>query len=250
MGPSQAIISKRGYLANILTIPPLIYPFQYNPIRLSDSKQVTWGKKDQVPPQQAGGGGFGAGASVGISGGGISGGIEGFGALGASAETLGRTFSKADFHKFDSEGDRTLSFQLIVDGRDKRPGEPARRRNEAGDILADLAILRSFVYPKLGELLDVLGAAFNSDSESFVKNWFNEPPTALLILGDLTVEGFVTDLRINETLFNADLDPVRAEVDITLIEKVDSFTFASDSVKRLSRTFFHSAIEDIGNVFF
>ncbi len=222
-------LSQRGYLANVLTIPPLIYPFQYNPKQLTDSKQVTWSKKDVITPAAEGDGLLGA-----------------LTAFESAVEKLGRTFSKADFRKFEAEGERTLSFQLIVDGREQRPGEPARRRNEEGDILADLAILRSFVYPQLGELMDILGAAFSGEPECI--SWFNEPPTALLIMGDLSVEGFVSNLRINETLFNSSLDPVRAEVDITLIEKIDSLSFVLDSVKRLGRTFYHTAYEDIGNV--
>lgn len=244
MTSSHTVQSQRGYLANILTIPPLIYPFQYNPNRLSDSKQVTWGKSDVITPALTSGAGLGAAsASLGAAG-------ASFSAFGSTAEglvaQLGRTFSKADFHKFDAEGDRTLSFELVIDGREQRPGEPARRRNDDGDILADLAILRSFVYPQLGELMDVLGAALGGDLSCV--SWFNEPPTALLIMGDLSVEGFVSNLQITETLFNQDLNPVRAEVQVTLIEKVDSLSFVLDSVKRLGRTFYHTAYEDIGNV--
>jgi hypothetical protein len=61
------------------------------------------------------------------------------------------------------------------------------------------------------------------------------------------VEGFITDLKITETLFNADLDPVRAEVEVTMVEKIDSLSFIIDSVKRLGRTFYHTAYEDIGD---
>ena len=244
MSLSHTVQAKRGYLANPLTIPPLIYPFQYNPTQLSDSKSVTWGKKSLVYQKQEiearGIEGIGAFTSN------ISGGVGP--TFEAGVAVLGRTFSAADLHKFYAEGDRTLSFQIAIDGREKRPGEPDRRRNEAGDILADLAILRSFVYPQVADWLDILGAVFGDECDRWVKLWFNEPPTALLVLGDLTVEGFVSDLRINETLFNDNLDPVRADVDITLIEKIDSLSFAIDSVKRISRTFYHTAYEDIGNV--
>jgi hypothetical protein len=235
MSLSQTVIAKRGYLANITTLPPLIYPFQYNPVRLTDSKQVTWGKRLPIPPAPKKGGLLGAvAAATGIS----------------SPETMARKFSKADLHRFESEGDRTLTFQLVLDGRDQRPGEPKRRRNDGGDILADLAILRSFVYPKIGELSQLVGAALGGgdSSKQFIEQWFNEPPTALLILGDLSVEGFVSSLQINETQFNADLNPVRAEVDITLIEKIDSLSFIAGSVKRIGRAFLNSAYEDIGDI--
>jgi Contractile injection system tube protein len=234
MSLSQTIIAKRGYLANITTLPPLIYPFQYNPVRLTDSKQVTWGRRVPISPQSKSSGLSGAAASLT----GISSGVE----------QAARKFSHADLHRFESEGDRTLSFQIIVDGRDRRPGEPQRRRNEDGDILADLAILTSFVYPKIGELGELLGAAVGGSTDRFVEQWFNEPPTALLILGDLTVEGFISSLQINETLFNENLNPVRAEIDITMIEKIDSFSFIASSVKRVGRAFYNSASADIGNI--
>jgi hypothetical protein len=249
---SQTRLPKRGYLANILTIPPLIYPFQYNPREVSDVKRNTWGKRTPTQARadvQAQGLGGLAGGTLGAAGGALgavsSGNFSGAGSIYKNAvEVLGRNFSAADLHRFEAEGDRTLNFKFTIDGRQHRPGEPDRRRNEEGDILADLAILRSFVYPAIGDLLDVFSIVGGNE------RLFDEPPTALLILGSTSVEGYVTDLKITETLFNADLDPVRAEVEISMIEKIDSLTFVLDSVKRIGRTFYHTAYEDIGDVLF
>ena len=232
---------KRGYLANLLTIPPLIYPFQYNPTELTDSKSIKWGKKKPIPPAKVG-------QSWAALGAGNLGAIAG--AYTGSKELLGRTFSSASLHRFESEGDRTVSFKFVLDGRQKRPGEPARRRNEEGHILGDLSILRSFVYPRIAELTDLLAAAFGSGESRWVDFWFQEPPTATLILGSMSLEGFITQLKITEKLFNAELDPVRAEVEVTMIEKVDSISFIIDSIKRTSRTFYHTAYEDVGKVLF
>jgi hypothetical protein len=69
-----------------------------------------------------------------------------------------------------------------------------------------------------------------------------------LIMGDLSCEGFVEELKITETLFNDDLDPVRAEIEITLQEKIDTISFALGSVKRLGRMLGQTAIEDFGKV--
>jgi hypothetical protein len=236
MSLRQLVQPKRGYLANILTIPPLIYPFQYNPTQVSDSKQLKWGKKDPMSPEKVGE----AFAKLRVG--------KGIGnAFRASKEVLGRTFSHADLHRLESEGDRTLNFKFIIDGRERRPGEPERRRNESGHILADLAVLHSFVYPQFGDLLAILGS-LTEGGKGFSEAWFNEPPSAILVLGGTSVEGFITDLKITETLFNADLDPVRAEVEVTMVEKIDSLSFIIDSVKRLGRTFYHTAYEDIGDV--
>lgn len=222
MTTSQTVIGKRGYLANLENLPPLIYPFQYNPTQLTDSKQVSLGKNDKVSPSPA------------------------LAAVEEDVQTVSSLFSKAEFKRFSSEGDRTLSFQLTLDGRERRPGEPKRRRNADGDILGDLAILRSFIYPSLGSLSDLLSLALTSAPEPY----YPQPPTALLVMGDLVMEGFITSLQITETLFNPELNPLRADVNISMTEKVDSLSFIADSVKRLGRAAYNSAYEDIGEIFF
>ena len=247
MSLRQLVQPKRGYLANILTIPPLIYPFQYNPTQVNDSKQVEWEKKTPISSQRGIEGLLGGVTRV--VGATKQGFFKGVAMTAKTApEVLGRTFSAAELKQLKTEQDRTLNFKFIVDGREHRPGEPERRRNEEGHILADIAILHSFVYPRLGDLLDILRAAFGSESNRWLQVWFNQPPTAILVLGDTSVEGFVTDLKITETMFNANLDPVRAEVEVTMIEKIDSLSFIINSVKRLGRTFYHTAYEDIGDV--
>jgi len=230
---------ERGYLANVLTIPPLIYPFQYNPAQLTDKKRVTWGVKTPMPNA-----GDVAVASLltGITLGRV--GDIGTG-VGAALEFLGTMFSNADLRQFEKEGERTLSFKFVIDGREQRPGEPARRR-EDGTIRGDLAIIRSFTYPKMLDVIDLLGAV--AGVGAFTSAWFNSPPTMTLIMGDSITEGFVSELTITEQQFNADLNPVRAEIEVTLIEHIASLWFIWDSVKRIGRTFYHTAYEDIGKM--
>jgi hypothetical protein len=69
-------------------------------------------------------------------------------------------------------------------------------------------------------------------------------------MGSTSVEGFVTELKVTETLFNEELDPTRAEVELQMTENIDSLSFILDSFKRIGRTFYHTAYEDIGNVLF
>jgi len=234
MAPGQLAQPKRGYLAQILTVPPLIYPFQYNPTQISDSKRLEWDKRSSMAPQR------GVSGLGGLTSGGISGVLD----------TAGRTFSAADLKSFKAEGDRTINFKFLIDGRERRPGEPARRRTDSGDILGDLAVLRSFVYPEMLDLLDLVSAPFSSDSDRWTKMWFKEPPSAVLVFGGTSIDGYVTELKITETQFNASLDPVRAEIEITMIERINSLSFVIDSVKRVGRTFYNTAYEDIGNVLF
>jgi hypothetical protein len=239
MALSQLSQPKRGYLAQILTVPPLIYPFQYNPTQISDSKKLDWDKRSSVAPQ---------GGLSGRLGGPIS--VASPGVISRTLDTLGRTFSAADLKSFKAEGDRTINFRFLIDGREQRPGEPARRRSDSGDILGDLAVLRSFVYPEMLDLLDLVSAPFSSDSDRWTKMWFKEPPSAVLVFGGTSIDGYVTELKITETQFNDSLDPVRAEIEMTMIERINSLSFVIDSVKRIGRTFYNTAYEDIGNVLF
>jgi hypothetical protein len=231
---------KRGYLANIWTIPPLIYPFQYNPTQITDSKKIEWGPKydDQHPG--------GPGGLPGLSG--IS--------LGSATEKLGRVFSTAEIRRLQKEDARTINFRFTIDGREQREGEPARRRNMAGDIVGDLAVIRSFAYPQLANWLDMASALTGSaasglqQATTWSNLWFNHPPTLTLVFGDMSCEGFVTDMKITETLFNSDLNPTRADIEITIEEKIDSVSFILDAVKRLGRTVYYTDYEDILNVLF
>lgn len=230
---SSAHEPKRGYLANILTIPPLIYPFQYNPDKITDSKTVEFRRHNRVSPEPAGSGFFGAVA-----------GVASF--LGELKTDIAQLLSKAELLELEKEGHRQLNFSFMIDGREHRPGEPERRR-EDGNIIGDLAIIRSFTYPKIADVIELLGAIGGGN---FSSAFFNQPPTATLIMGGMSVEGFVTDIKITHEAFNADLDPVRAKIEITMLENIDSLSFLVDSFKRIGNAAYHSAYEDYGKVLF
>jgi len=248
---------KRGFLVNVATIPPLIYPFQYNPTEVTDTMRLTWGAKyapDDVPARGLTGVVSGLQADVAAFQGPTGGVKSGIGQiLSTSTEVLGRLFSAAEVKRFEKEEARTLTFRFAVDGREQRPGEPARRRNPAGDVVGDLAVIRSFAYPQAANWLDVAGTAKSADRDwvnAFVGVWFNEPPTMTLVLGDMSMEGYVTELKISETLFNAELNPTRAEVEIELIEKINSISFVLDALKRIGRSAYYTDYEDIGKALF
>ena len=221
MSLSQMVRSQRGYLVNTYT--NIRYPFQYNPTDLNDAKSVTWGKREGVSPKTASGIGQIAASSA-------------TSLYKSPVERLARRFSKADFHKFDSEGDRSLVIKFKIDGRETLPDEPDWRRNEDGDLLSDIAFLRSLVYPKAGQSMqDILAITSGQGGNSYSEEWFNQPPLVILSLGDLTMEAYVTNVGINATLFNAKLNPMVADVTVNLTERVDSFTFVWDAVNRLKR---------------
>lgn len=226
--------AKRGYLAQILTIPPLIYPFQYNPTQISDSRKLTWAERGMTPRKT---GGSTLGNLVGD--------------IKPLVETMGKKFSGSTLKSFKADADRTINFKFLIDGRELRPGEPSRRRPDDGNILGDLAIVRSFAYPQMLDVLSLAGAVFGGGgSEDWGKVFFNEPPPVVLVFGGTSIDGYITELKITETQFNADLDPIRAEIEITMIERVDSLSFVVDTVKRVGRTFYDTAYEDVGKVLF
>jgi Contractile injection system tube protein len=249
MAHSSLTQPKRGYLANILIIPPLIYPFQYNPTQLTDSKKLEWTTKEPTYKTR-GLEGLAAGITADVAAFRAGGFKSGVGTTFSTAtEILGRTFSAAELKQFKAEGPRTLNFKFMIDGREQRPGDTGRRRNDDGHILNDLAVIRSFVYPQFASDLDILAAIGGTNKDiSWSNLWFNHPPTMTLIMGDLSCEGFVEELKITETLFNDDLDPVRAEIEITLQEKIDPISFALGSIKRLGRMIGQTALEDIREV--
>src|SRR3954470_8274855 len=117
MSLSQMVQPKRGYLANILTIPPLIYPFQYNPSQVTDSKQNKFKVRTPIAPAKS----KSPGGALGAAAGAASGGLSRAGQLKSALETAARTFSKAELHELEAEGDRTLNFKFAIDGREKRP---------------------------------------------------------------------------------------------------------------------------------
>jgi hypothetical protein len=231
MSLSTQVQPKRGYLAQVLTVPPLIYPFQYNPSQINDSRKLNWQERSPTPR---------------TSGSSMLGSV--LGSLKPALEATGKTLSGSTLKSFKADADRTVNFKFLVDGRELRPGEPARRRPASGSILGDLAIIRSFAYPQMLDVLALAGAV--GGGADWNKVFFNEPPPAVLVFGSTSVDGYVTDLRITETQFNADLDPVRAEIEITMVERIDSLSFVVDAVKRIGRTFYDTAYEDIGQVLF
>ncbi len=213
---------QRGYLLNTYT--NVRYTFQYNPEKFTDSKSATWDKREGVSPRSPSGSPGQTASSSTLSPG------------KSSAEQMARRFSKADFQKFNAEGERSLTLEFTIDGREPIPGEDWRR-NPEGDLLSDIAFLRSLVYPKAGKSLkDILQRTSGQVASSYSEEWFNEPPTVILSLGNLTMEAYVTKVDIEETLFNAQLSPMLAKVTMNLKERVDSYSVVMDAINRLRRS--------------
>lgn len=229
---------KRGYIACLTNLPPLLYYFQYNPGEISISKTVTYDTKGIASGDNQSSA-LDRGYQVQQTPGMIS----------SLMSSAGGFFSTAEQKRFSREGDRVLTFRLFINGAESGPREPSSFRQDPVDqlftgggkpqhILEDLAILESFVYPSPGNILDVLGQAavslgMSKKGPGWANIWFAQPPVASVSLGDISFEGFVTDLRTKVIQWNSDLEPTRAEVDMTVLEKPDSLTALINHGKRL-----------------
>jgi hypothetical protein len=205
-----------GYLLCLDAIPPLIFPFQFNPDIVSDKKSFKYS-----PASQFGQWGFdrtraGVGALATLAG--LFNDVKEFGSLLTATKPLE-----------PQEGEpRSIGLEFALDASIDGPEEPYRSGSR--DIRFDLAILRSFMYPGW-ELTTLLPELFTSKT---FPCW-NRPPTCSLSYADISLTGVVTDLDIKMTAFNEKGEPLRAEVNLTFKEQTYSISAITDMVRRYTR---------------
>lgn len=105
-------------------------------------------------------------------------------------------------------GHRTISFDIKLHGMEQGTNRLIHIGLDNG-ISNELAILRSFLYPKADAWL---AAGVDKNGQRLVP-----PPCCIFGYGVKIVECVVTELRISETQFNSFLAPVRADVGVTLV---------------------------------
>ena len=122
-------------------------------------------------------------------------------------------------------GHRTISFDLKLHGMERGTNRLVPIGLDNG-VAAELAILRSFLYPKTDAWAAVGG------DEDGVR--LAPPPTCIFGFGTKVLECVVTEITITETQFNSFLTPVRADVRITLvvIEEDDNGFYEFDKQHR------------------
>src|ERR1700754_1029965 len=117
-------------------------------------------------------------------------------------------------------GDRTITFTAHVDGLFDGPSVPIAK-DSGGSILPELNKYRAFMYPQTPTWQD---AGFTFVGLYQGAQPFVAPPRCQFVFGargrTQVVECVVTELSIQETLFDDALAPLRAEVSITLSEVV------------------------------
>ena len=119
--------------------------------------------------------------------------------------------------QYSQGGDRTLSFTIKIDGLFKGPADDEIdiAKDDDGSITPELNKYRAFLYPK--------NADWESATDSFQPLYaqttaFEAPPMCVFGFGERLIDCIVTDVGITETLFNAQLKPLRADVTVTLVE--------------------------------
>jgi len=209
----------KGYLANVLNIPPLIFRFQYNPDFLQEKKSYKYKEANsfgqwKFDRTQAGAGVVGTLA-------GLYDDVKEIGSLLVATKPLE-----------PEEGDqRTFALDFVLDATALAPGE-AGTAHFGGSIEPDLAVLRSFVNPSW-DLIDVIKMIGKKEVGCFSK-----PPECSLFYGGISSTCVMTDLNIKMVSFFPDADPnagqpSRAEVSVTLKEQSFSVTPIVDMGKRL-----------------
>lgn len=168
----------RGFLVSVGLDPEILVQFQYNPEKVEDKRSISY----------------------------------------ASLNAPGMLMP---VRQYSAGGDRTLSFKVLVDGLFEGPADDEIdiARDDRGGIAPELLKYRAFMYPQTENWQDA-----ETSVDGFVSLYddpasvFAAPPVCAFGFGERVIDCVVTEVSITEQLFNASLDPVRAEISVTLVE--------------------------------
>jgi hypothetical protein len=122
--------------------------------------------------------------------------------------------------QYTTGGDRTLGFTVTVDGMSAHDlAGPDIALDAGGGIGPELTKYRALTYPRTSDWQD---ASDRSDGFTGLyegqETVFAAPPEVLFGFGDQVISCLVTDVTITQTLFTAELAPLRADVAVSLAE--------------------------------
>jgi hypothetical protein len=200
--PNKPKILRGAFVEFGLSLPPLIVVFQYNPLQLTRNRTLSFGVSN---------GGSGASGGCGGTGGGAGGG---------SARSLrklhGETSNLLELQERQTVtvSEQSIGFELRLDATDGL--DDGEGISEQLGIGPQLATLERMVYPKSESLIGQLGSLLGKPAAfSFTRS--GNPPMILFIFGRKRVLPVNIDsMKITETDFSADLNPVRATVAVSL----------------------------------
>lgn len=168
----------RGFLVSVGLDPEILVQFQYNPAQVSDKRSTSYA-------------------------------------------TLNAPGMLMPVKQYSAGGERTLSFTVVVDGLFPGPADDEIdiARDERGGIVPELNKYRAFTYPQTERWPDANGMPDGfTGLYAGAETVFTAPPPCRFGFGERVVDCVVTDLQITEKLYTPDLDPVRAEVQVTCVE--------------------------------
>ena len=217
---------KKGYLAALINIPPLIFRFQFNPDILNVKKSFkydaasSFGQWGFDKTKKGAAGGFGSvGAALSSIGGGAVGlynDIKSWGPLLSNVKPLEA-----------KEGDpQEIALEFKLDATDSAASLDPLITDHPSTIESDLATLQSFMYPPW-DIFDLYKGLFKSEHPCP-----SPPPECTFVFGGMTINCVMTDLSTKITQFDSSGKPVRADVEITLKEQTLSTSPLSQFVKR------------------
>lgn len=168
----------RGFLVSVGLVPEILVQFQYNPAQVTDKRSVSYA-------------------------------------------TLGAPGMLMPVRQYSAGGERALSFTVVIDGLFKGPADDDIdiARDERGGITPELNKYRAFTYPQTDHWKDANGMPDGfTGLFAGAEPVFTAPPACRFGFGERVVDCVVTDLQITEKLYGPELDPVRAEVQVTCVE--------------------------------
>jgi hypothetical protein len=126
-------------------------------------------------------------------------------------------FSSQDY-MWVKGGERILSFKLFFDAT----ASSVPMSYNLADVVGDLkTIYPRGIMPMVEKLTKFLYPAQEDTSQPIYSSYgiiptvrFEPPPLAILVFGDLYLEGIVADVGVSYTLFNKELQPIRGECQI------------------------------------
>jgi len=211
-------VSRKGYIANLLTVPPLIFKFQFHPEILSEKKGFEYKESQSLGNWE-----FDKTEAAKQKKGDLARAAASFGGLYDDFKELGSLLVGTKAMEPVAGRARTFALEFALDARAKPDDATSSTFDnpEPRRIEPDLAVLRSFMNPTL----DVAAMIAR-------KPVWRVPPTCQLKLGDIELECVMTDLNIKITKFKSDLGPERAEISLTLCEQTRSLATGIDVITR------------------
>jgi hypothetical protein len=191
-----------------LSVPPLVVPFQFNPVQLTRSRSVHIGAPGATVVTAAGSAGAG-GTGQAFDG------VRNLRQLHKDEESLSKIREQ---QQVEVEAE-TISFELRLDATDRLSvGDPVVAQF---GVAPQLAALEMMLLPKNDKLLGALISeglgSLLGKTKGFSFTRASNPPLVLFIWGRKRVLPVnITSMNITETEFDTTLNPTRAIVAVTL----------------------------------